>query len=103
VSKLQDFFRKLGQGNRNTSQPSGSGRRDQSSRVQEWHKFPRLLKCKRGSSDGMTARLLYAAAIRAGLCVGRQRHTASGGGFAVAWRTSSGHNVRGFHCYEKFW
>ena len=45
--------------------------------------------------------LLYVDGSRAGPCAGRQRRTASRGGFAVVWRTPSGHNVRCFHCCEK--
>ena len=55
VSKLRDFFRALGQGDLNTPQPSGSGRRARSARVQEWHKCARLVECKRGSSNSITA------------------------------------------------
>ena len=42
--------------------PSGSGRRVRSPRVKEWHKGARLIECKCGSSDGITARLRYADA-----------------------------------------
>ena len=55
VSKLRDFFRIFWQGDRNTPQPSRSGRRSLSQRVQEWHKCARQVECKRGSSDGITA------------------------------------------------
>jgi hypothetical protein len=55
VTKLRDSFRALGQGDRKTPQPSGSGRRARIPRVQEWHKCTLLVECKRDSSDGITA------------------------------------------------
>ena len=101
MSILRGFFRALGQGDRNTPQPSRSGRRARSPREQEWRKCARLVVWKHGSSDDITSRLLYANGSPHRPCVGRQRRTAEGGGFAVAWHTPLGHNVRIFHCYEK--
>jgi len=44
---------------------SGSDPRARSQLVKEWHKCARVFECKRGSSDGITARLRYADTSRA--------------------------------------